>query len=333
MMVLVDAMGGDNAPGAIVHGCLDALREKKDFSITLIGDRRSIEDILIDETYDKSRLFVRHASEVISNNDVPTKAIKTKTDSSMVVGFQMLKNKEGDVFVSAGSSGALLAGSVVILKRIKGLERPALGSVIPTKRGRLLLMDSGLNTLCRPNYYVQFGYLGAAYMKALFGLENARIGLVNVGTEEEKGTDTVKEANKLLRESSLNYVGSIEGKDLFEGVTDVVVTDGFTGNVILKLIEGISKYFFGELKGMFTKNVKSKMGAVLLKDGIRDFKNSMDADVNGGAPILGVDGLVIKSHGSSNARTIKHVVLKACSLAESSFMEDVKKEFLAASKR
>jgi len=329
MMILVDAMGGDNAPSAIVQGCLDAIKEKENIQVTMIGDRRQIEDLLLDVEYDKSRLFIKHASEVITNNDHPTKAIQRKKDSSMVVGFNMIKEKQGDVFISAGSSGALLAGSVLILRRIRGVDRPALGSVIPTKRGRMLLLDSGLNLECKPSYYLQFGMLGSAYMKAMFHIDKPRIGLVNVGTEEEKGTDDIREANKLMRESSLNYIGYIEGKDLFEGISDVVVTDGFTGNVILKMIEGISKYFFGELKEMFMKNFKSKIGALLLKTGIKKFKSTMDADINGGAPVLGVDGLIIKSHGSSKARTIKYVILKACNLAESNFLSDIKKEFSA----
>jgi glycerol-3-phosphate acyltransferase PlsX len=234
--------------------------------------------------------------------------------------------KRGDVFVSAGSSGALLAGSVFILRRIRGISRPALGSIIPTKRGRIILLDSGLNSVIRPQNYLQFAYLGAAYMKSMFGVEDPRVGLVNVGTEEEKGTEAVKEANTLLRQSTLNYIGFIEGKDVFEGIADVVVTDGFTGNVMLKLIEGTATYFFREVKGVLLRNWKSRIGAAFLKKGFEDFKKSMDPDVNGGAPILGVDGLVIKSHGSSNARTIKHVILKAVTLAESDFISDIKKE-------
>ncbi len=333
MRVLVDAMGGDHAPQAIVQGCLEALQMEEDLEIILIGDRRTVEDFLLDADYDRKRLTVRHASQVISNNESPTKAIKSKTDSSMVVGFQMLKQKEGDVFVSAGSSGALLVGSVTILRRIKGVDRPSLGSVIPNKRGRMLLLDSGLNMNCRPNYYLQFAYLGAAYMKAVFGQENAKVGLVNVGTEEEKGTEDVKDANKLLRASPLNYVGYVEGKDLFEGVADVVVTDGFTGNVILKLTEGASKFMIGGMKKMLLQNFRSKIGAMFLKDGLDEFKKSVDADINGGAPVLGVDGLVIKSHGNSKARTIKYVILKANALAKSTFLEDIRKEFNALSKK
>ena len=328
MKILVDAMGGDHAPHAIVQGCLEALKQEEDIEIVLIGDRRMIEDILLDAKYDASRLTVRHASQVITNNESPTKAIKSKPDSSMVVGFQMLKQKEGDVFVSAGSSGALLVGSVTILRRIKGVELP-----LANKRGRMLLLDSGLNMTCRPNYYLQFAYLGAAYMKAVFDLDNAKIGLVNVGTEEEKGTEDVKDANKLLRASSLNYVGYVEGKDLFEGVADVVVTDGFTGNVILKLTEGASKFMIGGMKKMLLQNLRSKIGAVLLKDGLDEFKKTVDADINGGAPVLGVDGLVIKSHGNSNARTIRYVISKANALAKSTFLEDIRTEFNALAKK
>ncbi len=332
MMILVDAMGGDNAPEAIIKGCVEALNEEDGFSVTLIGDRTCIEKVLIEEKYDKSRLFIRHTTEVITNDDAPTKAIRSKPDSSLVVGFNMLKEKEGDVFISAGSSGALLAASVMILKRIKGVERPAVGSVIPTKRGNILLMDSGLNVTCRPSHYVQFGYLGSAYMRVAFGIENPRIGLINIGTEEEKGTDTVKEANIMLRESRLNYVGNIESRDLFDGITDIAVTDGFTGNVILKLLEGASNFFFGEVKGVIKKSIWTKFGALFMKGGLQGLKKKLDSDVNGGAPILGVDGLVIKSHGSSKARTIKYVVLRAKVLAGSNMIEDLKHEFLTVPK-
>ncbi len=326
MMILVDAMGGDNAPKAIVEGCVQAMAVREDISVTLIGDRKQIEDVLLNQEYDKSRLWIKHTTEVISNCDVPTKAISRKKDSSMVVGFQMLKNKEGNAFISAGSSGALLIGSVSIVRRLRGVDRPALGSVFPTKRGPALLLDSGLNLSCRPDYYLQFAKMGAAYMRSAFNVENPRIGLVNVGSEDEKGTDTLRDANRLLRESGLNYVGNIEGKDLFEGITDIVVTDGFTGNVILKLIEGASHFFFGKIKTVFLKNWRSKLGAAFLKKGVKEFKKTLDPDINGGAPILGVDGLVIKSHGSSSARTIKYVVLKAAALVDSSFLSDIKLE-------
>ena len=327
MRVLIDAMGGDNAPYAIVKGCVDAIREREGFSATLIGDEAEIKKVLNSEQYDSERISIRHTTQVITNDDAPTKAIREKTDSSMVVGFQMLKKGEGDVFLSAGSSGALLVGSITILKRIGGIDRPCLGSVIPTKGGRMILVDSGLNMSCKAGRYEHFAYLGAAYVKALFHTERPRVGLVNIGSEEEKGPDIVKEANEILKKSSVNYIGYLEGKDLFDGKADVVVTDGFTGNVILKLIEGSSKYIFSEIKNVLFQNFRTKIGALFLKDGLNQFKRTLDPDVNGGAPILGVDGLVIKSHGSSNAKTIKHVVLKACDLAESSFLEDIKGTF------
>ena len=326
MKILVDAMGGDNAPKAIVDGCVQALAEKKDITIALIGDSKMIADCLSGQVYDKARLEIIHTTETITNNDQPTKAISKKKDSSMVVGFNMLKNREGDCFISAGSSGALLIGSVTIVKRLKGVDRPVLGSIYPTKKGIALLVDSGLNLVCRSDYYLQFAQMGSAYMKSAFGINHPSIGLVNVGTEEQKGNETLREANKLLRESDLNYLGNIEGRDLFDGDVDVVVTDGFTGNVILKMLEGASAYFFGNMKSIFMANVKSKLAALMVKKGVAEFKRSLDSDVHGGAPILGVDGLVIKSHGSSKARTIKYVVLKAASLVEANFLADLKAE-------
>ncbi len=327
MIVLVDAMGGDNAPYAIVKGCVEAINERGGFSVVLIGDEPEIRKILSSEQYDPGRISIRHTTQVITNDDVPTKAIRAKSDSSLTVGFKMLKEGKGDVFLSAGNSGALLVGSITILKRIGGIDRPCLGSVIPTKGGRMILVDSGLNMSCKAERYEQFAYLGAAYMKALFKTEEPRIGLVNIGSEDEKGPEIIKAANEMLRASSLNYIGCLEGKDLFEGRADVVVTDGFTGNVILKLIEGTSKYMFTEIKKLLFKNLRTKIGALFLKDGLNEFKKTLDPDINGGAPILGVDGLVLKSHGSSNAKTIRYVVLKACDLAESSFLEDIKSTF------
>lgn len=327
MIVLVDAMGGDNAPYAIVKGCVEAINERGGFSVVLIGDEPEIRKILSSEQYDPGRISIRHTTQVITNDDVPTKAIRAKSDSSLTVGFKMLKEGKGDVFLSAGNSGALLVGSITILKRIGGIDRPCLGSVIPTKGGRMILVDSGLNMSCKAERYEQFAYLGAAYMKALFKTEEPRIGLVNIGSEDEKGPEIIKAANEMLRASSLNYIGYLEGKDLFEGRADVVVTDGFTGNIILKLIEGTSKYMFTEIKKLLFKNLRTKIGALFLKDGLNEFKKTLDPDINGGAPILGVDGLVLKSHGSSNAKTIRYVVLKACDLAESSFLEDIKSTF------
>ncbi|MBO5417798.1 MAG: phosphate acyltransferase PlsX [Clostridia bacterium] len=333
MIIAVDAMGGDNAPGEIVRGCVQALNEDDGFDILLLGDEAQIKEVLASEKYDESRIKIRHTTEVITNDDMPTKAIKQKKDSSLVVGFNMIKQREADVLISAGSSGALLTGSVLILKRIPGIDRPAVASVLPTKKGRVLLLDSGFNTMCRPNNYVQFGFLGAAYLKAAFGDENPRVGLVNIGVEEEKGSDVVKEAHKLLKTSGLNYVGNIESREFFNDAADVLVTDGFTGNVMLKLIEGASDFFFGEIKSLFKKNFISKLSYLMIKGGVGEFKKKVDPDVLGGAPVLGVDGLVVKSHGSSKARTIKYVILRAKALAKSNIIQALTDNFADVSAR
>lgn len=327
MNILVDAMGGDNAPYAIVKGCVDALNERADFNVTFIGDEVQICEVLSKENYDSERITIRHTTQIVMNEDVPTKAIREKKDSSMVVGFRMLKAGEGDVFVSAGSSGGLLVGATTIVKRLKNIDRPCLGSVLPTKNGRMILVDSGLNISCPPERYVNYARLGAAYMKALFGTEKPTVGLVNVGSEEEKGPAMIKEANVLFKESSLNYIGYLEGKDVFDCKADVIVTDGFTGNVMLKLIEGTAKFMFSEIKNVLYTSLKTKIGALFLKKDLYKFKDKMDPDLNGGAPILGVNGLVIKTHGSSNAKTVKHVIIKACDLANSSFLEDIRLNF------
>lgn len=244
----------------------------------------------------------------------------------MVVGFELLRDKKVDCFVSAGNSGALLAGAVMILKKLPGVDRPAVASAVPTKKGRVLLLDSGFNTNIKPVNYVQFAYLGSAYVKAAFGEKDPRVGLVNIGVEDKKGSVEVKEANALLKETRLNYVGNIETRDFFNDVADVIVTDGFTGNVMLKLIEGSSEFFFGEIKGVMSGTVLSKLGAMFMMKRLRQLKRKLDTDVLGGAPLLGVDGLVIKSHGSSKARTIKYVLMKAKTIAEANMIELLKEE-------
>lgn len=327
MIVAVDAMGGDNAPVEIVKGCVQAINEEPGFEILLIGDEPQIRQVLAAEKYDTSRIRIRHTTEVITNDDIPTKAIKNKKDSSMVVGFEAVKNREADVLVSAGSSGALLTGSILLLKRILGVDRPAVASVIPSGNGRFLILDSGFNTTCRPKNYVQFGYLGSAYMKAAFGIEKPRVGLVNIGVEEEKGSDVVKAAHQKLKKTDLNYVGNIESRELFNDVADVVVADGFTGNVMLKLIEGASDFFFGQIKSLFLEGVRTKLSYLLMKKNVGGFKKKFDPDVNGGAPVLGVDGLVIKTHGSSKAKTVRYAVLRAKTLAESDIVEGLRAEF------
>lgn len=322
--ILVDAMGGDNAPEAIVNGSIDALKAHNDFNISLIGDRDQINKILRSRDFRSDRLEVIHSKEIITNEDVPTRAIRKKKNSSMVVGFNMLKENKGDVFISAGNTGALLTGALLILGRLKGVDRPALGAMIPTRAGNCLLIDAGLNTTCKPINYVQFALFGSLYIKSMFNKENPKVGLVNMGTEAKKGTEILKQAYDLLKESDLNFVGNIEGKDIPLGNVDVAVCDGYVGNVVLKFLEGTGSFFTGILKGMFTKNIFSKISTVFVMKDMKAFKKMIDPSEDGGAPILGVNGIVVKSHGNSDAKAIKNVIIKAYNLAKSSAFEQIK---------
>lgn len=327
MIILVDAMGGDNAPQDIVNGCIEAVNEANGFEILLIGDKKRIEEILRVKNFSNTRIRVHHASEVVSSEDSPTKAIKNKKDSSMVVGFDLLKEKKGDIFVSCGNSGALMTGSLLILGRIKGVDRPAFPALIPSKNGRCLIIDAGLNTVCKPINYQQFGVMGSIFMKEMFNIENPKVGLMNVGSEEGKGNDTIKQAYNLLEESNINFIGNIEGNDLFKDKVDVAVTDGFVGNVALKSIEGAGVFLLGMIKSTFLKNIKTKLGSMLLKKDMLEVKKMLDPDENGGALIIGVNGLVVKSHGNSNAKTIKNVILKANILGKTKIVERISCEF------
>jgi glycerol-3-phosphate acyltransferase PlsX len=317
-------MGGDNAPDAIVNGSIDAIKTQEGFDIVLIGDLEQINRVMSSRKFTSPRLSVIHAKEVITNEDMPTKAIRSKKNSSMVVGFNMLKQKEGDVFISAGNTGALLTGALLILGRIKGVDRPALGAVVPTRTGKCLIIDAGLNSTCKPINYVQFALFGSIYLKGLLKKENPTIGLVNMGTEAKKGTEVLKQAYSLLNDSNLNFVGNIEGKDIPEGKIDVAVCDGYVGNVMLKFLEGSGSFFGAFLKGMFKRTIFSKLSMLFVMKDMMAFKKMMDPSENGGSPILGVNGVVLKSHGNSNDRTIKNVIIKAYNLAQSSVFDQIK---------
>lgn len=321
-------MGGDNAPGEIVSGCIDAVIEKPGFTITLVGDGEKIKETLAAKKYKGNRIFIHHTTEVVTNEDSPTKVIRSKKDSSMVVAFNLLKENKGDVMVSAGNSGALMAGGIFILGRIDGIDRPSLPAIIPTKNGNALIIDAGLNTVCKPINLLQFGIMGSIYMSDVLGIEKPKVGLLNVGAEEGKGNDILKQAYNLMSSAELCFVGNVEGKDITENVADVVVCDGFVGNVLLKFYEGVGTYFLSIIKKVFTANLFSKLAALALKRNLKDQLKSTDPDENGGAPLLGVKGLVIKSHGSSKAKTIKNVIIKrAYSLAQTSIIEQISNEF------
>ncbi|MDO8686432.1 MAG: phosphate acyltransferase PlsX [Clostridiales bacterium] len=327
MRILVDAMGGDKAPNDIVAGCIDAINVSEGYDILLIGNEAIIEKILREKKFTNPRLKIYNAEEAILNEDQPTKAIKEKKDSSMVVGFRLLKQKQGDVFISAGNTGALMTGSLLLLGRIKGIDRPALAPVIPTKEGGAMIIDAGLNTMCKPVNYQQFAKIGSIYMREMFDVRAPRVGLINVGSEERKGNENIKQAYSRLSGSDINFVGNIEGRHIPDGKVDVAVCDGFVGNVLLKFLEGVGSFIFDGLNRVYSKNLLSKLSALAVRNELRQFKKRLDYEEYGGTPILGVDGTVIKCHGSSNAKTIKNAIIKAYKYAKSSVLEQIRKEF------
>lgn len=317
MRIILDGMGGDNAPLEIVKGAVEA-SSKIDHQIVIAGREDEINAELAKYNYDESKIQVVHTSEVIENEDSPVKAIRRKTDSSMVKGLTMLKDGEGDLFISAGNTGAYMAGSLFILGRIPGIDRPAISSIYPIAGGALpsIIVDAGANSECRPSNLLEFAIMGSLYMEKVMDRKNARVGLVNLGVEENKGTTVTKAAHKLLKEADLNFIGNVEARDVPKGACDVIVCDGFTGNIILKLTEGFAWNLLKTMKKKFTDGISAKMGAVLLAGKVKEIKDEFDYSEYGGAPILGVNGHVIKIHGSSGATAVKNAIIKGIPYAQ-----------------
>ena len=328
MKIIVDAMGGDNAPAAVVQGALDA-HKTLGVDILLVGRAADILKCVeaCGETTLPKGVEIRDASEVVEICDDPATAFKVKKDSSLTVGLNLLKEGQGDAFVSAGSTGALLAGATLVVKRIRGLRRAAMGPVIPVFGGRAVLCDCGANAECTPEYLLQFAYLGSFYAKRVLGVENPRVGLLNIGTEETKGDTLRLETHALLKAAGeagrINYIGSIEGNDAMMGEADVIVADGFTGNVFLKSMEGAAKFMFKELKKVLYSSAKTKMGAMLIKNDLASMKKLLDPSEVGGTAFLGISKPVLKAHGSSDARAITNAILRAREYAESGFIADI----------
>ena len=328
MKIIVDAMGGDNAPQAIVQGALDAHR-LHGVDILLVG--RAAEVLRVVEACGEKTLpagvELRDASEVVEIADDPATAFKVKKDSSLTVGLNLLKAGEGDAFVSAGSTGALLAGATLLVKRIRGIRRAAMGPVIPTLGGRAVLCDCGANAECTPEYLLQFAYLGNYYAKRVLGVEKPRVALLNIGAEEEKGDTLRHEAYALLQAAAeagrLHFTGNIEASDVMMGGADVVVADGFAGNVMLKSLEGTGRFLLKELKKMFLSSTRTKLAAAMVKGDMADMKKLLDPGEVGGTPFLGISKPVIKAHGSSDARAVCNAVLRAREYAESGFIADI----------
>jgi len=320
LRIIVDAMGGDNAPAEIVKGSILAAKDF-DIEIIFVGDKPEIEKHLNGSS---KNISIIHTTEVITCEDEPTTSIRTKKDSSMVVGMKLLAEGGGDAFVSAGSTGAIITGATLIVKRIKGIRRVALAPLIPANGKSTLLIDCGANADCTPEFLEQFAIMGNAYAKAVLNVQNPKIALLNNGDEETKGNELAKNSYQAIKALPLNFVGNIEARDVLNGNVDVIVTDGFSGNILLKSIEGTAMYFSKNLKEMLTKNIVTKLCAVLLSGGIKDFKKKFDYNEHGGAPILGADGVVIKAHGSSGSLAFYNAIRQAKKFAETKVILSIK---------
>lgn len=324
--VAVDAMGGDNAPAEIVKGAIDAVTLRQDIKVYLVGQQDVVKEELAKNSYTGSQIEVIHADEVIETAEPPVMAIRKKKQSSIVVGMNMVKQQEADAFVSAGSSGAILVGGQVIVGRIKGVERPPLAPLIPTEKGVSLLIDCGANVDARASHLVQFAKMGSIYMENVVGVKKPKVAIVNIGAEEEKGNALVKETFPLLKNCpDINFVGSIEARDIPHGDADVIVCEAFVGNVILKLYEGVGATLIGMVKQGMMTSLRSKIGALLVKPALKTTLKSFDAAEYGGAPLLGLNGLVVKTHGNSKAQEVCTSIIQCVTFKEQEINEKIKK--------
>lgn len=323
--IYLDAMGGDNAPACTVAGAVEALRADAGLKVTLAGDEQAITPLLTDCGDVRDRLIVEHCGEVITNHDAPVLAVRTKKDSAVVKGMLAVRDGKADGFVSAGSTGAVLAGGMFRLGRIDGIDRPALAPLMPNGKDFFLLIDCGANVDCKPEYLQQFGIMGDAYMRCVRGMKQPRVGLLNIGAESEKGNQLTKEAYPLLEQTPVHFVGNVEGRDVTNDVADVIVADGFDGNLILKFMEGMAGTLFGMIKREMMGSLRCKVGALLSKPAFRKIKKSMDYTEVGGAPLLGVKGAVVKAHGSSNGHAIACAIRQAVTMHKNGVVPAIEK--------
>ena len=327
--IAVDAMGGDYAPGEMVRGAVEALKKKDQVTVILVGQKDKIAKELEQYTYPADRLSIVHASEVIETGEPPVNAVRKKKDSSIVVGMNLVKKGEADAFVSAGSSGAILVGGQIIVGRIRGVERPPLAPLIPTRKGVSLLIDCGANVDARSSHLVQFARMGSIYMDHVIGIKHPRVAIVNIGAEEEKGNALVKETYPLLKAcGDINFTGSIEAREIPEGGADVIVCEAFVGNVILKLYEGVGATMLSMVKEGMMANLKSKIGALLAKPALKETMKAFDASQYGGAPLLGLKGLVVKTHGNSKSVEVCNSILQCITFKEQQINEKIKESLL-----
>lgn len=327
--VAVDAMGGDNAPAEIVKGAAQAVLENEKIKVFLLGKEDAVRAELEKYPVPAEKVEIIHTSEVIETAEPPVAAIRSKKDSSIVKGMKLVKEGECDAFVSAGSTGAVLVGGQVLVGRIKGVERPPLAPVIPTTRGCSLLIDCGANVDARPSHLVQFAKMGSIYMENVLGVKNPKVGIVNIGAEEEKGNALVKETFPLLKEcKDINFIGSVEARDIPLGEADVIVCEAFVGNVILKMYEGVGATLIKSVKQGMMSSLRSKIGALLVKPALKETLKAFDLEQYGGAPLLGLNGLVVKTHGSATAVEVKNSILQCIAFKEQKINEKIKEQIV-----
>ena len=327
--VAVDAMGGDNAPGEIVKGAVQAVQAEKDIKVFLVGRQDAVNAELAKYTYDKEKIEVVNAEEVIEMAEPPVNAIRKKKQSSLVIGMNMIKHQEADAIVTAGSTGATLVGGQVLVGRIKGIERPPLAPLVPTEKGVSLLIDCGANVDARPSHLVQFAQIGSIYMENIVGIKNPRVAILNIGAEEEKGNQLVKETFPLLKECpGINFIGSIEAREIPHGGADVIVCEAFAGNIVLKLYEGVAATLLSKVKEGLMSSLRSKIGALLIKPALKQTLKSFDASQYGGAPLLGLNGLVVKIHGSAKAIDVKNSILQCVTFKQQDINGKIKEHII-----
>lgn len=331
MNVIVDAFGGDNAPLAVIQGAAQAVKELGT-EITLTGNEKIIRETAEKNSISLDKISIIHTESVIDIHEEPAEILKSRKDCSMAVGLQALADGKGDAFVSAGSTGALVVGATMIAKRIKGIKRPALAPILPTADGHLILMDGGANVECRPEMLMQFGIMGSCYMEKVMGIKSPKVGLLNVGAEDTKGRDIDKEAYKLLKNAPLNFYGNLEAREMPSGVCQVAVSDGFTGNIALKLYEGMGSFLAGEIKGMLTDGIGGKLAALLILGKVKAFKKKLDYKEVGGAMLMGISKPVIKAHGSSDGKAFYNAVRQAKQCVDGDVIGEITKALEAVGK-
>jgi phosphate acyltransferase len=325
MRIAIDVMGGDNAPRAIIEGSILAMKEYG-AELYLVGLKDEILKYISEEDKRNPKVNIIEASEIINFDEAPVNAIKHKKNSSLVVGLKLVKDGHCDAFMSAGSTGAFLAGALLKVGRINGIDRPALSPLMPTVKGSCMVIDVGANVDCKPKNLQQFAIMGSIYMEKVMGIKNPRVGLLNIGTESSKGNELTKASFDLIKSTSVNFIGNVEARDIINGVCDVCVCDGFAGNVLLKTTEGVAMTIFKQLKDEFTKSFKTKLGAMLLRKSLRNFKKQFDYTEVGGAPFLGINGIMIKAHGSSDAKAVKNAIRQAKMLYDNKCVDTIANE-------